>query len=318
MPRPHNMKVVSRRTGLSPHVLRIWEKRYQAVSPERTDTNRRLYTDEEIEKLEFLAKLTGLGHAIGRIASLGTPELRVLLEKESTAAAAPTPGSTGGNSPAGQVASLIERALQCTRDFDMQAMEAVYDEASVALGYSGLLERVLVPVLHRIGKEWHDGILTTAQEHAASALIKDYLARSVREFSHHAGAPSLLVATPSGQLHELGAVMVANLARKAGWNAIFLGASLPAEDIAGAAIRTGALAVALSIVYPPDDPALPAELLRLRKFLPEEIPLLVGGRASVGYAETLERIGALRRDSLESTLETLAHLRESRFKDGGE
>jgi DNA-binding transcriptional MerR regulator/methylmalonyl-CoA mutase cobalamin-binding subunit len=307
------MKVVSRRTGLSPHVLRIWEKRYQAVSPERTDSNRRLYTDEEIDKLDLLAKLTSMGHAIGRIAKLDLAELRRLHESEAAVVPVPPKSlSSGGGSASSETGEYVERALQATHQLDMRSLEGVFDEASVALGYSGLLERVLVPVLHRIGDEWHRGNLTTAQEHAASAFIKDYLARTVRSFSHHAGAPGLLVATPPGQLHELGAIIVANLARKSGWNVTYLGASLPAEDIAGAAIRTGARAVALSIVYPHDDPALPSDLIRLRKLLPAEIPILVGGRAAVGYAAPLREIGALLNDTLPETIETLERLRKSR------
>ncbi len=309
MPRPHNMKVVTRRTGLSPHVLRVWEKRYQAVSPTRNETNRRLYTELEIEKLELLAKLTTLGHSIGRIAGLEVPELRQMLESEASAKAESAHADTEHG--AADIAPHLARSLEAVRAFDIAGLEDVFDKASVTLGYSGFLERLMVPLLHHLGDEWHQGLITTAQEHAASAFIKDYLARTVRTYSFHAGAPSLLVATPAGQLHELGAIIVANLARKAGWNVIYLGASLPPEDIAGAALRMKARAVALSIVYPHDDPNLPADLLRLRKLLPKNVPLLVGGRAADGYAKTLAEIGALTRDSLAETIATLEQLRAS-------
>ena len=72
------IKVVARRTGLSAHVIRIWEKRYGAVEPERTDTNRRLYSREQIERLALLRELTQAGQSIGHVAKLPTPKLRQL------------------------------------------------------------------------------------------------------------------------------------------------------------------------------------------------------------------------------------------------
>ena len=72
------IKVVARRTGLSAHVIRIWEKRYGAVEPERTDTNRRLYSDEQIERLSLLRDITQAGHSIGHVAKLPTEKLRQL------------------------------------------------------------------------------------------------------------------------------------------------------------------------------------------------------------------------------------------------
>src|SRR5689334_7608896 len=72
------IKVVARRTGLSAHVIRIWEKRYGAVEPERTETRRRLYSDEQIERLSLLREITQSGHSIGHVAKLPTEKLRQL------------------------------------------------------------------------------------------------------------------------------------------------------------------------------------------------------------------------------------------------
>ena len=72
------IKVVAQRTGLSAHVIRIWEKRYGAVEPERTGTNRRLYSDEQVERLSLLREITQHGHSIGHVAKLPTEKLREL------------------------------------------------------------------------------------------------------------------------------------------------------------------------------------------------------------------------------------------------
>ncbi len=81
----HSMKLVSRRTGLSPHVIRVWEKRYGAICPQRTPTHRRQFSDEDIQRLVYLKRLTDVGHNIGNVASLPTEDLQELLGEERPA-----------------------------------------------------------------------------------------------------------------------------------------------------------------------------------------------------------------------------------------
>ena len=96
-----SIRIASKRSGLSTHVIRVWEKRYGAVTPQRTGTNRRLYSGDEIERLTLLRLVTAAGHTISNVAQLSTPELRSLAETEASAPLAdranPTPaGGTGG------------------------------------------------------------------------------------------------------------------------------------------------------------------------------------------------------------------------------
>src|SRR3954447_20692344 len=78
----HPIKVVCHRTGLSAHVIRVWGKRYGLVCCQRTDSNRRLYSDAMIDRLRLLKDLTSCGHRIGQIACLCLDELRTLHERE--------------------------------------------------------------------------------------------------------------------------------------------------------------------------------------------------------------------------------------------
>jgi methylmalonyl-CoA mutase cobalamin-binding domain/chain len=128
-------------------------------------------------------------------------------------------------------------------------------------------------------------------------------------------APVLVVATPAGQLHELGAVMVAAAAADAGWNVVYLGTSLPAAEIAGAAIQNRAKAVALSIVYPADDPNLPTELENLRRYLPPTTHILAGGRSAAAYDEVLDQAGARWTDDLTEVYRWLDELRRPGRKE---
>lgn len=299
----HTIRVAARRSGLSAHVIRVWEKRYDAVSPDRTDTNRRLYSEDEIERLTLLRTATHAGHSIGSIARLPTERLRKLVTETAALPALPTPAKTTG------AATLIESAIAAIQRLDAPELEQILGRAAVTFGQHGLLEKVIGPLAVKVGDLWRDGTLTAAHEHFASALIRSFLARHSKPFAVNGNAPGILVATPAGQLHELGAVMVAAAANDLGWRVVYLGVSLPAVEIASAARQNQARAVALSIVFPGDDPNLAAELEILRMHLPNEIGLIVGGRAADSYKPTLQKIGALRANELRELYPILERLR---------
>jgi len=179
----------------------------------------------------------------------------------------------------------------------------------VLLGHQGLLRKVIAPLTQSIGELWREGSLTAAHEHFASASLRVFLTNASRPYAQPANAPLLVVTTPTGQLHELGAVIISSAARHAGWNVAFLGTSLPAAEIAGAAAQKDARAVALSIVYPSDDSSLPAELELLRKLLPRQTAIITGGRAAGAYREGRDRIQASIITDLEDFARALDRLR---------
>ena len=301
----HAIRVVVRRTGLSAHVIRIWEKRYGAVKPARTGTNRRLYSEEQIERLSLLRELAGAGHSIGQVAKLPARKLKVL------AAEAGVRVGMGSSSGRGAQASnsYLEECIAAVRNLDSRALDEVLTRAEPELGAQGLLQRVIAPLAQTIGDLWRDGSLTAAHEHFAGAVIRIFLGHSARPFAGSESAPGLVVATPTGQLHELGALLAGAAAANLGWRVTYLGASLPAAEIAGVARQHRARAVALSLVYPEDDPALGGELARLRALLPAEAVVLAGGRAAPAYRASLEKVGALLMEDLEQLCVTLDNLR---------
>lgn len=292
----HAIEAVVRRTGLSAHVIRIWEKRYGAVRPQRTGTNRRRYTEEQIERLQLLRRLTqDGGESIGAMAQLPTERLRLL------AAEVGRRGRGGGAAGAQTrtAAELVGQALMAVRALDARALERVLREAELTLGAQGMLQGVAAPLAQRIGDEWRAGAITAAHEHFASAVLRTWLGQATRAYAVGSDAPALIVATPAGQYHELGALLVGALAANLGWRVIYLGASLPAADIAAAARQHQARAVALSLVYPADDTWLEGELTRLRSLLPAKVPLIAGGQAAPAYTPVLARIGAQQAAALE-------------------
>ena len=305
-----NIGYVQKKTGLSSHVLRVWEKRHQAVVPERSDSNRRLYTPENLERLQLLARLTRGGHTISQIAPLTTEELISLNRQDQLPPTNITPiTESQPSSPPPELVPL----LTAIAHYDQPSLDQHLDRAMRDLGYSGLLEKIISPLMHAVGDYWHRGDFSTAQEHAATSFIKDYLSHRTRSFSPEPNAPVLLATTPSGQLHELGTYFATCHAAKLGWRTIYLGPSLPADEIAGAAIHSGASTILLGLQYPADDPLLPPELLRLRHQLrDQDTPILIGGNATKSYLPTLQKINATPITDFAHLTTTLTQIRETR------
>lgn len=302
----HSIRVVARRTGLSAHVIRAWERRYHAIRPARSETNRRVYSKEDIERLRLLRAATRGGHRIGEIAHLSDEELGALVEElrvEPETSAAPT-------SPLrSEAKDLFGQALAAVEQLDAEGLEAIFARAAARSSRSAILDQLILPLMERIGDAWREGSLRVAHEHLASAIVRTFLGNLERSYPSEDDAPRLLVATPVGQVHELGALAVAAAAAAEGWHVIYLGASLPADEILAACELRRCAAVSLSITYPPDDARLDADLRQLGRSLPPGVPLLVGGRSAAGYRTGLEEAGAVVLENLDALRLHLEDLR---------
>ena len=281
----HPVRVVAQRTGLTTHVLRAWERRYGVVSPTRTEGGQRLYTDADIERLTLLRLLTSHGGAISQLAQLPQVELARRVEEDRVARSGSA--ADGAELPAA-VGRWQEAVLEAVESLDGVGLRRQLERAVVSLGVNNFLGGVIGPVLVRIGERWRAGEMGIAHEHLATAVIRQVLGW-VRERAELGGrAPALVVATPTNQIHEGGAMLVAAAAAAEGWRVIYLGVDLPAAEVAGAALRTSARAVALSLIHPTDDPAIAAYFRALRKALPTDLPLLIGGAAANSYRDDIE------------------------------
>ncbi|MFM8878029.1 MAG: MerR family transcriptional regulator [Verrucomicrobiota bacterium] len=319
----HSIKTVSQQTGLSPHVIRAWEKRYQTVRPARSEGRQRLYSAADIERLTLLRRATEAGFSIGTIASLSVDSLHSLLsgsnrgfayaglsrEPLSVGGGLGTPVVVGGGPAAEETLGFLEGAFQAVLRTDAGGLEGLLERASVAMGQMRLLGELIVPLVERIGDGWLRGEVKVSQEHVATSVLRTFLGNIARPIALHPRAPVMVVTTPSGQVHELGAIIVAAAATGLGWRVVYGGACLPAEEIAGMATEQGAKAVGLSVVHPTDDPSLALELKLLRRLLPAPIRILVGGRASAAYRSEIQSIGATLVGGLDDLRDQLNRLR---------
>ena len=303
----HPVRLVANRTGLSPHVLRAWERRYGVVAPHRSQGGQRLYSDQDVERLRRLRLLTAKGHSISRIATLSLPELE-RLEAEAPPAPAMVPDGAVASSAA---AELVAEALRAVRELDADELQGVLQRAAVTLGGPVFLDEVIAPAVEAVGNGWAGGSLSVAQEHMSSAVFRRVLEWLVGVYRVEGERLRLVVATPPAQVHEIGALMVAACAAAEGWGITYLGADLPVADLLAAARDTGARAVALSIVYSSDDETLLAALRAARRGLPEGTPLLIGGAAASHLREPLEDLGAIVLDSLAELRTRLRKLGEA-------
>ena len=281
------IKVVSQMTGLSVFVIRAWEKRYDVVTPSRTETNRRLYSEEDIEKLRLLNEAVQKGHNIGGIANISIQELKSILHQEKRTALKGVYEELTSD-----VDYLLSSCIEAVKAYDRKELETILLKASSKLSQPALIENLVVPLVYKIGDLWHEGILRVANEHLATAVIRSFLANMIDQNEPSENAPIIISATPRGQDHELGAMIVGVTAAPLGWKVIYLGPNLPVEEIAAVADSLEAKVVALSIVYPGDDQQLKLDLHKLKRILPQSTSVIIGGKVAAEYSDTIDEICA--------------------------
>lgn len=294
--RKYSMKVVARRTGLTPHAIRAWERRYGAVSPHRDSNNRRYYREADVERLILLREATEAGFPISQVAGYGNEELLDIVGEINVI---DLPVRKMKETVKGKDISVvredegyIESFISALEQMDRKALESILITCETEIGRNALMERVIVPLMERIGDMWRKGDIRVSHEHLATHIVRTFLGGLLSSQKDFPGAPNVLVTTPSDQWHDLGALSAAVTAASEGWNVTYLGPNLPAEEIAGAAKYNNSRAVILSLIYPENDTAVVEELRKLRRSLPG-VPIIAGGRARESYSEALKEIDAV-------------------------
>lgn len=267
----HPIRVVAQRSGLTPATIRAWERRYDAISPIRSDGGQRLYSDEDVAHLRTLKALTDGGRGISMVADLSRAEAEALLTEDLSVPAAGLPSGIGGS-----LEDLVDDAYGCVRSFDGSGLERELWRALVTHGAQAFLTKVAGPLLKAIGVGWEAGEITPAHEHLASEVLEQFLDRLVDRV-RSPGAPTMVVATLPGERHGLGARLASAAAALDGWNVVYLGTDLPVADVASAADSLSADAVAISVVRGVAPASIARELGRLRTALDARTRLFVGG-----------------------------------------
>jgi MerR family transcriptional regulator, light-induced transcriptional regulator len=221
---------LSRRSGVSPELLRAWERRYGLLQPTRSAGGLRLYSPDDLARVRAMQRHLADGYAASEAAALaadttthGGEEIAISAAKDELAAA--------------------------LASFDDGEAHAVFDALLARLSIDTLLRDVIVPYLQELGERWERGDVSIAQEHFASMVLRGRLLGLARGWGRGIGPVAVLACAP-GEQHDLGLLSFGLALRARGWRIIYLGTDTPIASVAEAARSCNPAAVVVSAVDP--------------------------------------------------------------------
>jgi DNA-binding transcriptional MerR regulator len=223
---------LSRRTGVSPELLRAWEQRYGLLRPTRSAGGFRLYSSADEIRVRRTTELIAEGLSAAEAARLA-----------ATAAGA----DARDNVPL--VTDLATRLQRSLDEFDAAAAQATLDRLFAAVSVEFALTEVLIPYLHDLGERWAAGTVTVAQEHFAANLVRGRLLGLAQDWGG-GGTSTAVAACLPGEAHDLGLVMLGLLLARRGWQVTFLGADTPLDSLEDTVRALGPALVILTTYDP--------------------------------------------------------------------
>jgi DNA-binding transcriptional MerR regulator len=215
----YSIRDLERLTGIKAHTIRIWEKRYGLIEPERTSTNIREYCDVDLKRLLNISILNKNGFKISKIANLSTEQIAESINSL--------------NHQTGDAGSFLENLTVAMIDLDEPKFERILTRSILQLGFEDTFVRILNPFFVQIGIMWQTGSISPVQEHFVSNLVRQKIL--VATDNHLPGdslqAKTFLLFLPEGEMHELGLLFANYLIRKKGHRVIYLGQNIPINDL---------------------------------------------------------------------------------------
>jgi DNA-binding transcriptional MerR regulator len=250
---------LSRRTGVSPELLRAWEQRYRLLEPGRSDGGFRLYSDRDEQRVRRMTALIDRGVAAAEAA------------RDVLAGAEPPPSAATQASD-----SLLEelgRDLRAALDaIDTDRAHRAFDRIFAALSVHAALRDLVLPFLRDLGDRWEAGEVSVAQEHFASSLIRGRLMGIARDWGSGSG-PVAVLACPPGESHELGLIIFGIELARYGWRITYLGADTPVSTL----LDTARASLPSLVVLAVTDAARARDHATELRSLAAIVPLAVGG-----------------------------------------
>ncbi len=293
----YKIGAVSRLTGLSADVVRVWERRYKAITPQRSDGGSRLYCDSDVARLRKLRQAIELGHAIGQIAKLPNEELEKLAGKHRATFATSTQLSGQIAGAAGELADMqlgnphevtCERFLEAIARMDVVAADEEIHRAATLFPPRVIIKNIVAPLLEEIGERWAHRDFGIAHEHVATNLIRNLLSSLFRLYPPDEAADAIVLATPLGERHEFGILIGALIAATRGWRVVYLGTDLPAAEIARTIKLAKARVLVLSVLSP-QNPNTAEELQALANQLPQNARVWIAGADAQNHRALIEQ-----------------------------
>jgi DNA-binding transcriptional MerR regulator len=202
---------LSRRVGVSPELLRAWEKRYGLLTPSRTTGGLRLYSARDETRIMRMRELLASGLSAAEAAGLA---------KEAQAGGPARVGTT----------EFVEQLGEALARYDETGAQLALDRTFAAIGVDAALRDVIIPYLSDLGDRWAAEEVTVGQEHFASNVIQGRLRALARGWDQGIGPRAVLACAP-GELHEIGLICFGLSLRARGWRITYLGADTPVQSI---------------------------------------------------------------------------------------
>lgn len=266
---------MSRRSGVSEHLLRAWESRYGLLFPDRTAGGFRLYSDADERRVRRMKAHLGEGMSAAQAA-------RRALDDEP-----PIPPASAGDLPGSSVAAdqlraSLRRALDT---FDEPGAQAVIDRLLADFSVPAALRDVVLPYLAELGERWARGEVSVGQEHFASYVVRGRLAGLSRGWGAGRG-PLAVLACPPGELHDLALLCFGVVLHASGWRVSYLGAATPLDHLARTVDEVRPDLVVLATTVTGTLEPLRAELAALAR----RTPLAIAGAGAT--PELADAVGA--------------------------
>ncbi|MFG1910120.1 MerR family transcriptional regulator [Kribbella sp. NPDC048928] len=209
---------LSKRAGVSEHVLRAWESRYGLLSPARSSGGFRLYSEDDVRRVQRMRAYLAQGLSASEAA-------RAVLTDGN-----PVPPSTSRAESSWEPSSGTADLQAALDELDERAAHIVLDQLFGALSIESVIRDVLMPYLHELGERWSRGEVSVGQEHFASNVIRSRLTALAPGWGSGHG-PRALLACPPGELHDIALLSFGLVLRRFGWRVVFLGADSPMADV---------------------------------------------------------------------------------------
>jgi MerR family transcriptional regulator, light-induced transcriptional regulator len=205
-------------SGVKAHTIRIWEQRYSFIKPQRTDTNIRYYSNEELKTILNISLLNKYGYKISHIDKMHPEEIRDKIISLSNVQA--------------QQERIVNEMIRYMVDLDIDKFETLLDNYIIARGVDKTITQIIFPFLERIGILWLTNHINPAQEHLVTNVIRQKLIAGIEGvFTHIQVNKSVLLFLPEGEHHELGLLYMYYLLKSRGVKTLYLGANVPVKDI---------------------------------------------------------------------------------------
>lgn len=264
----YRIGTVAEMIGVPRNTLLAWERRYGLLAPDRTESGYRTYSDADVAKLRRIKALVDRGYKIS--------EAVALAGRSGPERQAPAP-SPDNDALEGLRAEMRERLLA----FDRGGAEAIRRRL-VLFSFQRSIDEIYLPLLREVGDGWHAGAVTVAQEHFATAFCREQLTSMLLSLgAGPEGGPLVVCAGIPGEAHEMGLLAIAVQLALRGWRVSYLGADLPAEELAVAVRTQGAALVCQSVVHRQPVADLVGYARRLRGLLDPSVRVVFGGAGAV-------------------------------------